>query len=134
METKLVDMFTQIALADAKYAAPGKYLRYGTAGFRDDASKLDRAFFRVGLVVALRAKLVGTMGIMITASHNPAKDNGVKIIEPNGHMLTPEWEPISEKIVNSESLQNDVKEQLFGSFSKEIKDYLKPLLLKSMIA
>ena len=104
MEAKLVDIFQEIALADAKYQAPGKQLRYGTAGFRDDASKLDRCFFRVGLVVTMRAKVTGVMGILITASHNPAKDNGVKIVEPNGHMLNPAWEPISEKIVNSETL------------------------------
>ena len=54
--------------------------------------------------MAMRAKVTGVMGIMITASHNPAKDNGVKIVEPNGHMLNPTWEPISEKIVNSEAL------------------------------
>lgn len=29
---------------------------------------------------------------MITASHNPEYDNGVKIIDPNGEMLAEEWE------------------------------------------
>ena len=31
-------------------------------------------------------------GICITASHNPAPDNGVKLVEPSGEMLSQEWE------------------------------------------
>ena len=73
--------------ADAKYKEPEQILKYGTAGFRADADLLERAAFRVGLVVALRAKVVGTCGVMITASHNTHSDNGVKIIEPDGSML-----------------------------------------------
>lgn len=34
------------------------------------------------------------MGVMITASHNPYYDNGVKIIRPNGEMLHSEEEKI----------------------------------------
>lgn len=29
---------------------------------------------------------------MITASHNPENDNGVKLVEPSGEMLAQEWE------------------------------------------
>jgi phosphoacetylglucosamine mutase len=29
---------------------------------------------------------------MITASHNPEADNGVKLVEPSGEMLAPDWE------------------------------------------
>lgn len=31
-------------------------------------------------------------GFCITASHNPAPDNGVKLVEPSGEMLCQEWE------------------------------------------
>ena len=74
------------------------------------------------------------MGIMITASHNPAKDNGVKIVEPTGHMLVPQWESISEKIVNSDQIQSDLLDQLTKGFASELKDYFKPFLVKSMFA
>ena len=86
------------------FSDPGKTLGYGTAGFRDKASVLERAFFRVGLVVAIRAKQVGTCGVMITASHNGHEDNGVKIIEPDGSMLIQRWEGLAELIVNHSNI------------------------------
>ena len=39
---------------------------------------------------------------MITASHNPPQDNGIKIIDCDGGMLTPTWEPLAEEIANVE--------------------------------
>jgi len=40
---------------------------------------------------------------MITASHNPAKDNGVKIIDTGGIMMEQAYEPLSEKLINAEN-------------------------------
>lgn len=31
---------------------------------------------------------------MITASHNPPCDNGMKLVDPHGGMLDAEWEPV----------------------------------------
>ena len=48
---------------------------------------------RCGILLAIRAlKTQQVTGICITASHNPAEDNGVKLVEPNGEMLCQDWE------------------------------------------
>lgn len=31
---------------------------------------------------------------MITASHNPVEDNGVKMVDPDGGMLAQAWEKV----------------------------------------
>lgn len=37
---------------------------------------------------------------MITASHNPEPDNGVKLVDPHGEMLEQSWESWATKIAN----------------------------------
>jgi hypothetical protein len=44
---------------------------------------LDHVMYTVGLIAAARSKKRNaTIGVMITASHNPAEDNGVKLVDP----------------------------------------------------
>ncbi|MCB1194848.1 hypothetical protein KDK77_01565 [bacterium] len=43
-------------------------------------------------------------GGVITASHNPAPDNGIKLINAEGEKISEEWEQITNEIVNSEDL------------------------------
>lgn len=83
----------------------GKFYKYGTAGFRMKADLLEGVTFRVGLLSSLRSrKLDGkAIGVMITASHNPAADNGVKIVDPMGEMLEQEWESYATQLVNCAS-------------------------------
>ncbi|KAI8539430.1 hypothetical protein RHMOL_Rhmol09G0182700 [Rhododendron molle] len=80
---------------------PGVKLSYGTAGFRADASILQSTVFRVGILAALRSlKTQSVIGLMITASHNKVSDNGVKIADPSGGMLTQAWEPFADALAN----------------------------------
>ncbi|KAF6139643.1 hypothetical protein GIB67_033647 [Kingdonia uniflora] len=91
----------------------GVKLSYGTAGFRADGSILSSTVFRVGILAALRSlKTKSVIGLMITASHNQVSDNGVKIADPSGGMLTQEWEPFADKLANAGSAEELVRVSL----------------------
>ena len=76
---------------------------YGTAGFRMIDGKLDYVLFAMGITAGLRSrKMHGkTIGIMITASHNKAEDNGVKLVDPEGEMLEQDWEKLATYLANA---------------------------------
>ena len=38
---------------------------------------------------------------MITASHNPECDNGVKLVDPMGEMLAQSWEGLATMLANA---------------------------------
>jgi phosphoacetylglucosamine mutase len=81
-----------------------KQNRYGTAGFRDKAALLDSVFLRMGVLAALRARSTGkVVGLMVTASHNAVEDNGIKLVDPDGGMLAPEWEVYAAEMANATS-------------------------------
>ena len=89
-------MIKAILQADSTFKVIGKKFSYGTAGFRTLGDTLDRVSFRAGILAGIRAKMRGLAGIMVTASHNPKQDNGLKIIENDGSMLEPSWEKLAE--------------------------------------
>ncbi|XP_023217197.1 phosphoacetylglucosamine mutase-like [Centruroides sculpturatus] len=98
-------MFERIYnLAVEKYPKLSKRnVQYGTAGFRSIHSELPPIVFRMGLLAVLRSKAKkATIGVMITASHNPEEDNGVKIIDPFGEMLEASWELFATYLANVE--------------------------------
>lgn len=76
---------------------------YGTAGFRAHADGLDHVMYRMGILAALRSKCLGgrAVGLMVTASHNPERDNGVKLVEPMGEMFPLDWEPQATVLANA---------------------------------
>uniref|UniRef100_G1NLV9 Phosphoacetylglucosamine mutase n=1 Tax=Meleagris gallopavo TaxID=9103 RepID=G1NLV9_MELGA len=81
----------------------GLTLQYGTAGFRSKAQQLEHVMFRMGMLAALRSRATGaTIGVMVTASHNPEEDNGVKLVDPLGEMLHPSWEEYATQLANAE--------------------------------
>ena len=69
------------------------------------ANILDSLVFRCGSISCLRSKSLhgSVIGLMITASHNPEEDNGVKLIDPSGEMLNPDWEPFAQSFANADA-------------------------------
>ncbi|KAF6115470.1 phosphoglucomutase 3 [Phyllostomus discolor] len=106
----------------ALHAKPnGLILQYGTAGFRTKAVHLDHVMFRMGLLAVLRSKQTqSTIGVMVTASHNPEEDNGVKLVDPLGEMLAPSWEEHATCLANAE--EQDVQSVLLDISKKAAVD------------
>ena len=113
-----VSLITQAS--DAHPKPQNQLFTYGTAGLRTKANILDSTCFRVGLIGALRSKkLAGkTIGLMVTASHNPEEDNGVKMVDPRGEMLEASWEPFCTDVANAAS-----SEQLVQSLEKLVAHF-----------
>ncbi|KAL0038851.1 hypothetical protein WJX79_010662 [Trebouxia sp. C0005] len=109
----------KLRLAHTQYPkAPEFNPSYGTAGFRSLAERLPSTVYRCGLLMAARSMAVGaTTGLVVTASHNPAQDNGVKLVEPSGYMLQQTWEAHANRLAqcdNDASLQSCLQD-LFTS-------------------
>jgi len=62
----------------------------------------------MGMLVALRSMHLksAAVGLMITASHNPQNDNGVKLIDPHGEMLDSSWERLATELANASNNQD----------------------------
>ena len=67
--------------------------------------------FRCGLAYGYLCKVFypKTLGIVVTASHNPMKDNGIKLIDENGGYLRINLERYFNKFVNEPNLQTGLE-------------------------
>ncbi|EIW86764.1 Phosphoacetylglucosamine mutase [Coniophora puteana RWD-64-598 SS2] len=90
-------------LLDLHPKSPSIRYQYGTAGFRTLGKVLDPVLFRVGVLAGLRSKKLDgkVIGVMVTASHNPEPDNGVKLVDPRGEMLESAWEIHATNLANA---------------------------------
>lgn len=80
------------------------HYKYGTAGFRYHANELHPILVRLGLAVA-RLDHHPIVGVMITASHNTAEYNGVKLAGVDGGMMDPAGEEWVVKVVNERRME-----------------------------
>lgn len=85
-------------------------INYGTAGFRDVATSLGSIVMHSGILAALRSRhqQSAAVGLIITASHNPSRDNGIKIIDVNGEMLSIDWEKFASNLANCHEAEKTI--------------------------
>lgn len=107
-----LDQISNLSQTDFK-KKHDRFIQYGTAGFRTKGDDLEHVMFRMGILAVLRSKAKkATIGVMITASHNPEEDNGVKLVDPFGEMLESSWESIATQLANvsDDGVVTEVKE------------------------
>ena len=78
----------------------------------------------------LTKSMKANMGIMITASHNPHYDNGLKLFGPDGMKLSDKIEKKIENIIDKNIKKNLTNPEKFGRVKRlesGTKDYLKIL-------
>ncbi|THH16809.1 hypothetical protein EW146_g3882 [Bondarzewia mesenterica] len=109
--SKVLPVDTIAQLADLHPRPSHIRFQYGTAGFRTLGAILDSVLFRVGILAGLRSKRLDgkTIGVMVTASHNPEADNGVKLVDPRGEMLEASWEAHATHLANAASTGDFIK-------------------------
>ena len=82
------------------------HYKYGTSGFRFHHSVIEEIATKIGNVVGFLSGYYHLpYGIMITASHNPHEDNGVKIVNAEGEMINADEEKMVTDYVNDNHTQ-----------------------------
>ncbi len=70
-------------------------------------------------IAFLTKSLQADAGLVISASHNPAEDNGIKIFQSNGQKLTDSLEEqIEEKVLNKETETESIQGNLIGKLQR----------------
>ena len=78
----------------------------------------------------LTKKMKANLGIMITASHNPFHDNGLKLFGPDGLKLSDKIEKKIEKLIDSKIIKNLSSAKFLGRVKRlenANEDYIKIL-------
>jgi phosphoglucosamine mutase len=66
-------------------------------------------------IALLTKSLSANVGIVITASHNPAQDNGIKIFDNKGFKISDEYENEIENLVLSEKIDREEIKDIIGN-------------------
>jgi phosphoacetylglucosamine mutase len=107
----------------------GIFFSYGTAGFRCNHALLDAVAFRCGFIAGCVAAYEdeeeggGASGICVTASHNEASDNGLKIVDGRGHVLSERYESACELVCNART--EEALEKALDAFEEKVLAFKK---------
>lgn len=117
---------------------------YGTAGFRYDHAILPPVMIRMGILSALRSQsLKGgqSVGLMVTASHNPENDNGIKLCDADGGMLHSSWEGKATELANTKDplsfLEMDEEDPIVVHVGRDTRNhskFLSQLVIRTVVA
>ena len=113
-------------------------LSYGTAGFRYQAQVIIGIAYNIGQSCAvLSHQQQKPIGIMITASHNPYTDNGVKLMYYDGTMLSPDdelfmVESVEKKIAYKSLMRKSTI--IIGMDTRETSEEIKQLIIRGIHA
>src|SRR5664279_1263759 len=69
-------------------------------------------------IAMLTRSLRADLGVMISASHNPYEDNGIKLFGPDGYKLSDEVEAEIEALMESAALERLAEPHLLGRASR----------------
>ena len=112
------------------------HLTYGTAGFRYPVPIMMGISYKIGQACSILShQRKKPIGIMITASHNPHTDNGVKIIYHDGSMLQPEDEEFMlHSVMSTESYKSLIRKStiIIGMDTRESCEDLKELIMRGI--
>ena len=108
-------------------------IKYGTSGFRTHNNIILKISEKIGLALAqLVYYKKESFGIMITASHNHHEDNGVKIMDQCGNMVTEDIENYMEKYINDEFSNNHMPFQPLVKIFNEDLEIIKKKTIKTI--
>ena len=115
---------------------------YGTAGFRYRHELIPPIMVRIAIFAAMRSSALDgePVGIMITASHNPECDNGIKLSDSNGGMLPIKWETMATEFANSDQCVLEAKPKTesmvvhIGRDTRSHSLHLSQLAIRSALA
>ncbi len=71
-------------------------------------------------------------GIAVTASHNPSKDNGIKVFDQNGYKISRQIEIEVEKFIHDEGLHNSLTIGTSNNLNKESAEIYQTFLANSL--
>ena len=147
MNTYTVNQATQ-GLADylnVAFASPSVAIAYDSRNFSDIFAKSAAGVLAAnGIKVYIYPRLVPTpmlsfavrelscsSGIIITASHNPAKYNGYKCYDPNGYQMTDEAAEATYKYIQQTDIFDGVRTMSFESGLKSgIIEYISDEIIE----